>query len=415
MIEMGETVRQEASKTTIETSVNHGNKDEQGIRSLRSAVELTSEAVRAVSVTAFDALRASAKFMGVSKSGEELSNPFDSIDAPVWSEKEIPPFIVNTSYDYCEALTIREAANFNHSFKYLPDEQRRAMCAYYAFCRRADDIADGDYRDLFPGSDGAEDPEAQEYINRLEEMIQRVPVVDRSSFMDKMAQLYFFRKKLSTAYNDLASTDPIFLALKDTVQRFGIPKIHMDDLITGMEDDFFRDRYESFDDLYKYCYRVASTVGLVCIEIYGYEDSAAREHAEAWGVFMQLVNILRDVQEDAERGRIYLPTEDLARHGITPEDVLEGRLNGHPGWNPFVTEFIERIEVYRDRALGLLPMLKPKMRYSPAIMMGLYRSILKKINRVNGDVFTERIRLNKAEKITLALSLYIRHRFLTFF
>ena len=412
---MGETVRQEASKTTIETSVNHGNKDEQGIRSLRSAVELTSEAVRAVSVTAFDALRASAKFMGVSKSGEELSNPFDSIDAPVWSEKEIPPFIVNTSYDYCEALTIREAANFYHSFKYLPDEQRRAMCAYYAFCRRADDIADGDYRDLFPGSDGAEDPEAQEYINRLEEMIQRVPVVDRSSFMDKMAQLYFFRKKLSTAYNDLASTDPIFLALKDTVQRFGIPKIHMDDLITGMEDDFFRDRYESFDDLYKYCYRVASTVGLVCIEIYGYEDSAAREHAEAWGVFMQLVNILRDVQEDAERGRIYLPTEDLARHGITPEDVLEGRLNGHPGWNPFVTEFIERIEVYRDRALGLLPMLKPKMRYSPAIMMGLYRSILKKINRVNGDVFTERIRLNKAEKITLALSLYIRHRFLTFF
>ena len=415
MIEMGETVRQEASKTTIETSVNHGNKDEQGIRSLRSAVELTSEAVRAVSVTAFDALRASAKFMGVSKSGEELSNPFDSIDAPVWFEKEIPPFIVNTSYDYCEALTIREAANFYHSFKYLPDEQRRAMCAYYAFCRRADDIADGDYRDLFPGSDGAEDPEAQEYINRLEEMIQRVPVVDRSSFMDKMAQLYFFRKKLSTAYNDLASTDPIFLALKDTVQRFGIPKIHMDDLITGMEDDFFRDRYESFDDLYKYCYRVASTVGLVCIEIYGYEDSAAREHAEAWGVFMQLVNILRDVQEDAERGRIYLPTEDLARHGITPEDVLEGRLNGHPGWNPFVTEFIERIEVYRDRALGLLPMLKPKMRYSPAIMMGLYRSILKKINRVNGDVFTERIRLNKAEKITLALSLYIRHRFLTFF
>ena len=415
MIEMGETVRQEASKTTIETSVNHGNKDEQGIRSLRSAVELTSEAVRAVSVTAFDALRASAKFMGVSKSGEELSNPFDSIDAPVWSEKEIPPFIVNTSYDYCEALTIREAANFYHSFKYLPDEQRRAMCAYYAFCRRADDIADGDYRDLFPGSDGAEDPEAQEYINRLEEMIQRVPVVDRSSFMDKMAQLYFFRKKLSTAYNDLASTDPIFLALKDTVQRFGIPKIHMDDLITGMEDDFFRDRYESFDDLYKYCYRVASTVGLVCIEIYGYEDPAAREHAEAWGVFMQLVNILRDVQEDAERGRIYLPTEDLARHGITPEDVLEGRLNGHPGWNPFVTEFIERIEVYRDRALGLLPMLKPKMRYSPAIMMGLYRSILKKINRVNGDVFTERIRLNKAEKITLALSLYIRHRFLTFF
>jgi phytoene synthase len=130
---------------------------------------------------------------------------------------------------------------------------------------------------------------------------------------------------------------------------------------------------------------------------------------------MQLVNILRDVQEDADRGRIYLPIEDLARHGIQPEDVLEGRLKGHPGWEPFVAEFIERIEVYRDRALDLLPMLKPKMRFSPAIMMGFYRSILKKIRRNDGDVFTHRVKLNKVEKLTLALSIYIRHRFLTFF
>ena len=388
---------------------------EQKIASFRAAVELTSDAVRVVSVTAVDALKASARFMGVVTKEENLSNPFDNIDAPVWSEKDIPPFILNTAYDYCEALTIREAANFYHSFKYLPDEQRRAMCAYYAFCRRADDIADGDYRDLFPGSSGPKDEEALEYIDRIEEMIQRVPVVDRTSFIDKMSQLFFFRKKLSTAYNDLASTDPIFLALKDTVQKYHIPRIHLDDLIAGMEDDFFQDRYETFEDLYRYCYRVASTVGLVCIDIYGYENPKAREHAEAWGVFMQLVNILRDVQEDADRGRIYLPIEDLARHGIQPEDVLEGRLQEHPGWEPFVTEFIERIEVYRDRALDLLPMLKPKMRFSPAIMMGFYRSILKKIRRNDGDVFSQRVKLNKVEKLTLALSIYIRHRFLTFF
>ncbi|DAC23328.1 MAG TPA: phytoene/squalene synthase family protein [Candidatus Thalassarchaeaceae archaeon] len=388
---------------------------EQKIASFRAAVELTSDAVRVVSVTAVDALKASARFMGVATKEENLSNPFDNIDAPVWSEKDIPPFILNTAYDYCEALTIREAANFYHSFKYLPDEQRRAMCAYYAFCRRADDIADGDYRDLFPGSSGPKDEEALEYIDRIEEMIQRVPVVDRTSFIDKMSQLFFFRKKLSTAYNDLVSTDPIFLALKDTVQKYHIPRIHLDDLIAGMEDDFFQDRYETFEDLYRYCYRVASTVGLVCIDIYGYENPKAREHAEAWGVFMQLVNILRDVQEDADRGRVYLPIEDLARHGIQPEDVLEGRLKEHPGWEPFVTEFIERIEVYRDRALDLLPMLKPKMRFSPAIMMGFYRSILKKIRRNDGDVFSQRVKLNKVEKLTLALSIYIRHRFLTFF
>lgn len=388
---------------------------EQKIASFRAAVELTSDAVRVVSVTAVDALKASARFMGVTTKEENLANPFDNIDAPVWSEKDIPPFILNTAYDYCEALTIREAANFYHSFKYLPDEQRRAMCAYYAFCRRADDIADGDYRDLFPGSSGPKDEEALEYISRIEEMIQRVPVVDRTSFIDKMSQLFFFRKKLSTAYNDLVSTDPIFLALKDTVQKYHIPRIHLDDLIAGMEDDFFQDRYDTFEDLYRYCYRVASTVGLVCIDIYGYENPKAREHAEAWGVFMQLVNILRDVQEDADRGRIYLPIEDLARHGIQPEDVLEGRLQEHPGWGPFVAEFIERIEVYRDRALDLLPMLKPKMRFSPAIMMGFYRSILKKIRRNDGDVFSQRVKLNKVEKLTLALSIYIRHRFLTFF
>ncbi len=396
-------------------SIRSTDNREQKIASFRAAVELTSDAVRAVSVTAVDALKASARFMGVVSKEENLANPFDNIDAPVWSEKDIPPFILNTAYDYCEALTIREAANFYHSFKYLPDEQRRAMCAYYAFCRRADDIADGDYRDLFPGSSGPKDEEALEYIDRIEEMIQRVPVVDRTSFIDKMSQLFFFRKKLSTAYNDLASTDPIFLALKDTVQKYQIPRIHLDDLIAGMEDDFFQDRYETFEDLYRYCYRVASTVGLVCIDIYGYENPKARDHAEAWGVFMQLVNILRDVQEDADRGRIYLPIEDLARHGIKPEDVLEGRLQKHPGWEPFVAEFIERIEVYRDRALDLLPMLKPKMRFSPAIMMGFYRSILKKIHRNEGDVFTHRVKLNKIEKLTLALSIYIRHRFLTFF
>ena len=396
-------------------SVRSTDNREQKIASFRAAVELTSDAVRAVSVTAVDALKASARFMGVVTKEEDLTNPFDNIDAPVWSEKDIPPFILNTAYDYCEALTIREAANFYHSFKYLPDEQRRAMCAYYAFCRRADDIADGDYRDLFPGSSGPKDKEALDYIDRIEEMIQRVPVVDRTSFIDKMSQLFFFRKKLSTAYNNLASTDPIFLALKDTVQKYHIPRIHLDDLIAGMEDDFFQDRYETFEDLYRYCYRVASTVGLVCIDIYGYENPKARDHAEAWGVFMQLVNILRDVQEDADRGRIYLPIEDLARHGIQPEDVLEGRLKGHPGWEPFVAEFIERIEVYRDRALDLLPMLKPKMRFSPAIMMGFYRSILKKIRRNDGDVVTHRVKLNKVEKLTLALSIYIRHRFLTFF
>ena len=100
-----------------------------------------------------------------------------------------------------------------------------------------------------------------------------------------MSQLFYYRKKLSSAYGQVTSTDPIFIALKDTIQRYNIPRQLLDDMISGMEDDFHRNRYETFEDLYSYCYRVASTVGLVCIEIYGYSELEAREFSEAWGIF----------------------------------------------------------------------------------------------------------------------------------
>ena len=116
--------------------------------------------------------------------------------------------IVETAYDYCEELTRREAGNFYHSFKYLPDLQRRAICAYYAFCRRADDIADGDYIDYFPGG-SFDDPESVDYRLNIERLSNGDPVVDRTSYNEKMSQLFYYRKKLSTAYEDVTSTDPI--------------------------------------------------------------------------------------------------------------------------------------------------------------------------------------------------------------
>ena len=125
--------------------------DSKGIDRVRETVGMTREAVRAISITALEAVREGALFMGVIGTRGELVNPFAHIDAPIWSENEVPESIVETAYDYCEELTRREAGNFYHSFKYLPDLQRRAICAYYAFCRRADDIADGDYVDYFPG------------------------------------------------------------------------------------------------------------------------------------------------------------------------------------------------------------------------------------------------------------------------
>ena len=383
-----------------------------GIEGVRSTVSITREAARAISITALETLREGARFMGVVGARGELVNPFGHIDAAIWSEQEVPGYMIETAYEYCEELTRIEAGNFYHSFKYLPIEARRAICAYYAFCRRADDIADGDYIDSFPGG-SSDDPESVEYRAHIERLTGTSPVVARDHYDDRMSQLFYYRKKLSSAYGQVTSTDPIFIALKDTIRRYNIPRQLLDDMISGMEDDFHRNRYETFEELYSYCYRVASTVGLVCIEIYGYSKLEAREYSEAWGIFMQLTNIIIDVAEDAERDRIYLPMEDLRRYGISEEDIKSGaKLLEHPGWKPFVDEYIKRAETYRDKAFKLLPMLDRQSRYSPAAMMAFYESILKKINKKDGDVFSERVQLSKAEKISLAAYVYGRYRFL---
>ena len=386
------------------------------LEQIRAAVVLTREAVRAASITALELATESAHFMGVVSRGGELVNPFEHIQAAVWEEDDVPQKMLDAAYAYCVELTRREAGNFYHSFKYLPENERKAICAYYAFCRRADDIADGDYVDVFPGALGAKDPEAIAYRRELEELAATKPVMERTEFEDKLAQLFFFRKKLSTAYNCMSSTDPIFMALKHTVSTYGIPREYLDDLISGMEDDLYTNRYQTFEELYSYCYRVASTVGLVCIDIYGHESTAAaREFAESWGIFMQLTNIIRDVEEDAERDRIYLPLEDLERFGITEDDMMSGRrLLNHPGWKPFVKEYCARVKSYRDKAFKLLPLLPKQSRYSPAAMMAFYSSILRRIERSGGDVFTERVKLSKAEKLTVAAGVYLRHRFFSF-
>ena len=298
-------------------SILEADVETRSIEKVRRTVGITRDAARAISITAIEAFREGAIFMGVIGPRGELVNPFAHVDAAIWSESEVPQSIIDAAYDYCEELTKREAGNFYHSFKYLPDLQRRSICAYYAFCRRADDIADGDYVDHFPGG-SSDDPESRDYRERIERLTSGDPVVDRSSYNDKMSQLFYYRKKLSTAYEDVTSTDPIFIALKDTVHNFGIHRQSLDDMISGMEDDFHRNRYETFEELYSYCYRVASTVGLVCIEIYGYDDPKAREYAESWGIFMQLTNVLR---ANAERNNQYSGW-DISLVNIDP-DLLE--------------------------------------------------------------------------------------------
>ena len=377
---------------------------------LREAVTITSDAVKAVSLTAMEALKETVAFIGIIGPENELVDPFERLDAAIW-ERQPPSDLYGLAYAYCEELTRREAGNFYHSFKYLPDEQRQAMCAVYAFCRRADDIADGDWADHFPGSDRLE-KEASDYRSHLESLSDSAPVIEQPLYEDKIRQLFFFRKKLSTCYSNLYSTDPVFLALKDTVERYGIQRQVFDDLISGMEDDLFSNRYRTFDDLYAYCYRVASVVGLMCIDIYGYDAPEARSAAESWGIFMQLTNVMRDVAEDVGRNRIYLPLNELEANNITESELMDGTVRRNVAWEPYVREYVARARTYLEEARALLPLLPRRTRYSPAAMIAFYDKILRRIERAPGDVFSERIRLSKGQKLSLAAAVYLRHRFL---
>ena len=380
---------------------------------VRAGVTLARDAVKAVSVTAMEAIREGASLVGIVGEKNELVDPFAHLDAPIWSEKP-PAELYKLAYRYCEELTMREAGNFYHSFKYLPDEQRLAMCAIYAFCRRADDIADGDWADRFPGSKGTLDPEAVAYRAQLESLQDQGTILDENAYLNKITQLFFFRKKLSTCYGEVHSTDPVFLALKDTVQRYAIPRDVFDDLITGMEDDLYNNRYRTFDELYVYCYRVASVVGLMCIEVYGYDNPMAKKYAESWGIFMQLTNVLRDVGEDIHRDRVYLPLDELERNGMT-EQELDGKIVLNKHWEPYCRHYAARARTYLEEARALLPLLPRRTRYSPAAMIAFYDKILRQIEKQQGDVFTQRVKLNKFQKISLAAAVYLRHRFLPAF
>src|SRR5271156_1945685 len=194
------------------------------------------------------------------------------------------------SYALCGQIARETGKNFYYSFLVMPREKRAAMCAIYAFMRRSDDIADG----------AANPAVALDGLRR-------------------------WREQVDAALNDVDAGEPILPALVDTVRRYRIPPRHFHELLDGTEMDQTTTRYATFDELYKYCYRVASAVGLVVLPVFGYKDEGALVPAEACGIAFQLTNILRDVKEDAEMGRVYLPQEDLRRFRVSEDDVLNAR------------------------------------------------------------------------------------------
>jgi phytoene synthase len=206
-----------------------------------------------------------------------------------------------------------------------------------------------------------------------------------------------------------ATDDPVFIAVRDATQRFNIPLSLLDELIAGTTSDLKAnpgdapDTYATFADLYRYCYLVASVVGLVCIRIFGYSDPAAEKLAEETGIAFQLTNILRDVAEDAERGRVYLPLEDLAAHTVTVDSLL------HRG--PFVpptpdelsvfAETATRAERYYQSAEKLLPLINRESRAALWVLVTIYHALLKRIERADYDVFTRRASVPTVQKVSI--------------
>src|SRR5271169_4185024 len=269
------------------------------------------------------------------------------------------------SYALCGRIARQTGKNFYYSFLVMPRGKRAAMCAIYAFMRRSDDIADSTANPAVA----------------LEALRQWRAQVD-AALMGKESQ----------AGTPVPPELAILPALVDTVRKYKIPQRHFHELLDGTEMDQTTTRYATFDDLYKYCYRVASAVGLLVLPIFGYKDEAALAHAEACGIAFQLTNILRDVKEDAQMGRIYLPQEDLRRFGVLEDDILNAR--SRPQFLEMMKFEATRAWEFYSKARPLVDMIDADSRGTLAVMIAIYGGILRKVERSNFAVFKERIRLS---------------------
>ena len=265
------------------------------------------------------------------------------------------------AYEECRLITRREAKNFYYAFLTLPARRRRAIYVAYSFCRYCDDSVDAERSDA-----------------------------------EKLRMLAELRDKLNRCYQGQAD-EPLFLGLADVARQYDIPQEYFREVLAGVESDLVKNRYQNFEELSRYCYQVASVVGLICLQIFGYKDARARQYAIDLGLAMQLTNIARDVKEDLTFDRIYLPQDELARFGYSEEELLAGTCN-----DAFVN--LMRFQARRARdyfrsGFQLLPYLSPRSRACPAALGLIYSKVLDRIEDANYNVLDRRVSLSTAEKL----------------
>jgi phytoene synthase len=283
-------------------------------------------------------------------------------------------------------------SNFFYSFLFLPKQKREAIIDVYGFCREVDDVVD----DLADDSSSI----SSAVPSGIPSAVPPGAPPGRDQWIAR-AELEKWRSELNNLYLG-RPTLPLTRRLQRALERFPIPKEHFEEMINGCEMDLYRHRYQTFDQLYEYCYRVAAVVGLMCIEIFTYRSPQTREYAVNLGIALQLTNILRDLKEDADRGRIYLPQEDLDRFGYSEDDLRQRVVNEN--FTELMRFECERARDYYRRAADCLPE-EDRPTLTAAVTMGrIYFRLLEEIEQVNYDVFNHQIRLHRPERFMIALS-----------
>jgi 15-cis-phytoene synthase len=265
---------------------------------------------------------------------------------------------------YCADRAAKSGSSFYYSFRLLPPERRVAINALYAFCREVDDVVD-----------------------------------EVSDANVARAKLAWWRAEVAAIYAGVPQ-HPVAVALVPAVRRYGLRQADLQTVIDGMQMDLDKVRYVDFAELETYCDRVAGAVGLMSAEIFGYEDPATRGYARDLGIAFQLTNIIRDVGEDARRGRIYLPQDELARFGVAPSDVL--RAKASPAFVDLMRFEVDRARGWYDRALAKLPPRDRHAQRAGLAMAAIYRTLLDEIARDGYRVLDRRIALTPLRKLWIA-------------
>jgi phytoene synthase len=273
-------------------------------------------------------------------------------------------------HQYCQDKAAKSGSSFYYSFLFLPPEKRQAIMALYAFCREVDDVVD-ECHDI---------------------QIARTT-------------LEWWRREVDSTYAG-NPTHPVGLALKDVARSINLPREQLHEIIDGMEMDLTQTRYLDFKGLQLYCYRVASVVGLLAAEIFGYKNRQTLKYAHDLGMAFQLTNIIRDVGEDARRGRIYIPIDELQQFKVPAKDLLEARHSDN--FRELMAFQTERARKFYDQAMAQLPNEDRKSQRPGLVMASIYRTLLDEIERDGFLVLDRRTSLTPVRKIWLAGSTWLR-------